>query len=150
MITSILVAVDSSDAAQAALRHAQDIAKAFSAKLVLVNVVDVTKLLAVAGYETPYPVDAIQIMRDDSKVVLAGAKSVCDAGGFSSIEIASEGDAVEEILAAAEVEKVDLIAIGTHGRSGISRLFLGSVAEGVLRRSTVPVLVVRAEPATSA
>jgi nucleotide-binding universal stress UspA family protein len=143
MITSILVAVDSSDAAEAALRQALEIAKAFSAKLVLVSVVDVTKLLAVAGYEAPYPADAIAIMRDDAKALLARAKTTCDANGLTSTEVASEGEAVDEILAAASAEHVDLIAIGTHGRSGISRLFLGSVAEGVLRRATVPVLVVR-------
>lgn len=144
MISSILVAVDASEAAQAALRHAREMAKAFSAKLVLVNVVDVTKLLAVAGYETPYPVDAIQVMRDDAKTILAGAAVECAADGLKTAELTSEGDAVEEILAIAKREKADLIALGTHGRSGLSRIFLGSVAEGVLRRSDVPVLVVRA------
>lgn len=143
MITSILVAVDASEASQAALRHATEIAKAFSAKLVLVNVVDVTKLLAVAGYETPYPVDAISIMRDDAKTILAEATTTCENCGVTSIELTSEGDAVDEILDLAKQERVDLIALGTHGRHGISRLFLGSVAEGVLRRSDVPVLVVR-------
>ncbi|HET9029785.1 MAG TPA: universal stress protein [Candidatus Aquilonibacter sp.] len=144
MITSILVAVDTSDAAQAALQHAREIAKAFSAKLLLVNVVDVTKLLAIAGYETPYPVDAIQIMRDDAKTILGDASASCATDGITCIELTSEGDAVEEILSIAKTQHADLIAIGTHGRRGISRIFLGSVAEGVLRKSDVPVLVVRA------
>jgi nucleotide-binding universal stress UspA family protein len=144
MIHSILVAVDASEASQAALRHAREIAKAFSAKVILVSVVDVTKLLAVAGYETPYPVDAIQVMRDDAKSILTGATVACAADGLKTAELTGEGDAVDEILSIAKRENADLIAIGTHGRSGISRLFLGSVAEGVLRRSEVPVLVVRA------
>ena len=144
MIRSILVAVDASEAAQAALNHAREIAKAFSAKLVLVNVVDVTKLLAVAGYETPYPVDAIAVMRDDAKTILADATRSCSSDALTSVEVTSEGDAVDEILSIAQRENVDLIALGTHGRTGISRIFLGSVAEGVLRRSKVPVLVVRA------
>jgi nucleotide-binding universal stress UspA family protein len=143
MITTILVAVDASEASQAALRHAREIAKPFGARLVLTNVVDVTKLLAVAGYETPYPVDAVQVLRDDAKTILAGATAECSADGIKSTEVTSEGDAVDEILAIAKREKADLIALGTHGRSGIPRLFLGSVAEGVLRRAEVPVLIVR-------
>lgn len=143
MITSILVAVDTSEASQAALRQATEIAKAFSARLVLVNIVDVTKLLAVAGYETPYPVDAIEIMRDDSKTILAEATTTCTSSGVTSIEMTGEGEAVDEILNIASDERVDMIALGTHGRSGLSRLFLGSVAEAVLRRADVPVLVVR-------
>ncbi len=143
MITSILVAVDASEPSQAALRNATEIAKAFSAKLVLVSIVDVTKLLAVAGYETPYPADAIAIIRDDAKTILGDATATCQSNGVTSIEMTGEGDAVDEILNIAKDERVDMIAIGTHGRQGISRLFLGSVAEGVLRRSDVPVLVVR-------
>ncbi|MBV8636586.1 MAG: universal stress protein [Candidatus Eremiobacteraeota bacterium] len=143
MITSILVAVDSSEAAQAALREATEIAKKFSARLVLVNIVDVTKLLTVAGYETPYPVDAIELMRNDAKTILDEAMTTCTNCGITSIELTGEGDAVDEILNAAKDERVDMIALGTHGRQGLSRLFLGSVAEGVLRRADVPVLVVR-------
>ncbi len=144
MITSILVAVDSSDASQAALRQATDMAKALSARLVLCNVVDVTKLLAIAGYEAPYPVDAIDIMRNDAKAILGNARSTCEELGISSTELCTEGDAVDEIVNAAKDEHVDMIVLGTHGRQGLSRLFLGSVAEGVLRRADVPVLVVRA------
>jgi nucleotide-binding universal stress UspA family protein len=144
MISSILVAIDTSEASQAALRQATELAKAFSARLVLVNVVDVTKLLAIAGYETPYPIDAIEIMRRDAQTILEEASLTCTDCGVSSVQLSSEGDAVDEILNVANKEHVDMIAIGTHGRHGLSRLFLGSVAEGVLRRSDVPVLVVRA------
>lgn len=144
MISSILVAVDSSEASRAALREATEIAKAFSARLVLCNVVDVTKLLAVAGYETPYPLDAIDIMRSDAKAILGEATTTCSSCGISCTQLSTEGDAVDEILHAAKDEHVDMIALGTHGRQGLSRLFLGSVAEGVLRRAEVPVLVVRA------
>lgn len=56
------------------------------------------------------------------------------------------GEPVEEILAASEAHQVDLIAMATHGRSGIRRMLMGSVAEAVLRRSTVPVLMLRSVP----
>jgi nucleotide-binding universal stress UspA family protein len=61
-----------------------------------------------------------------------------------------EGDASDEILRAAKENNVGLICIGTHGRKGLSRLFLGSVAEGVLRSSTVPVLAIRPTGQTAA
>lgn len=54
-----------------------------------------------------------------------------------------EGDPASEILAAADEIKATLIVMGTHGRSGLAHLFLGSVAEKVIRKSTIPVLTVR-------
>jgi nucleotide-binding universal stress UspA family protein len=58
-----------------------------------------------------------------------------------------EGDAAEALVAAADERKATLLVIGTHGRRGLRRLVLGSVAEGVVRRSDVPVLVVPAKRA---
>lgn len=143
MISNILVAVDASDCAQNALKFACDLAKTVHAHLTLVSVVDVSKLVAVAGYETPYPVDAIAMMRDDATQILTDAATFCRNQGLTTTEFQSEGEAVDEILALAEKQGVDLIVIGTHGRSGLARLFVGSVAEGVLRHSHVPVTVVR-------
>lgn len=60
------------------------------------------------------------------------------------------GDAADAILEAAAEEKADLIVMGTHGRGGLSRMLLGSVAEHVLRRAPCPVLTVRACLAVSA
>jgi nucleotide-binding universal stress UspA family protein len=143
MISNILVAVDNSDCAQHALKFACELAKTAHAHLTLVSVVDVSKLVAIAGYETPYPVDAISIMRDDAKAVLDASAATCRNDGLTASEFQCEGDAVDEILSTAEAQSVDMIVLGTHGRSGLARLFLGSVAEGVLRRSKVPVTVVR-------
>ena len=61
MISSILVAIDTSEASQAALRQATELAKAFSARLVLVNVVDVTKLLAIAGCPNAVPCGNVNV-----------------------------------------------------------------------------------------
>ncbi len=58
-----------------------------------------------------------------------------------------EGEAAEEILHLAQQQKCDLIVLGTHGRKGLSRLLLGSVAEKVLREATCPVLTVKVPPA---
>lgn len=146
MFNTILVAVDQSEAAQAACDLAIAMAKADNASLVLLSVIDVSKLIAVAGYEAPYPVDAITMLRAASEELLADMKASCEKQGIKAIALLGEGDACDEILRTAQDQHAGLICMGTHGRQGLSRLFLGSVAEGVLRRATVPVITTRPQP----
>ena len=143
MFETILVAVDTSDASREALRVAAALAAKLGSKLILLSVLDVSKLLAVAGYETPYPVDVVETMRQDAETTLEECRGEC-AGVATIITVTGEGDAAQEILRVATEQKADLICVGTHGRKGISRLFLGSVAETVLRGAAVPVLVTAA------
>ncbi|HTV91467.1 MAG TPA: universal stress protein [Verrucomicrobiae bacterium] len=141
MFNTILVAVDGSDPATAALDLATKLAKEDGAKLLLVNIVDVSKIVVAAGYGSPYPVDAIEVMREAGTDILNGAKSSCEAAGLSAGVCSGEGDACDEILRIAEENNVGLICMGTHGRKGLAHFFVGSVAEGVVRGSKVPVLV---------
>jgi len=143
MFQTILVAIDESEAAREAYDLAVRVALEDHSSLLLVNVVDVSKLIAVAGYETPYPVDAVELLRESGKELLDEMKRSCAAKSINVSTATGEGDAVDEILRLAEENGAGLVCIGTHGRKGLARLFVGSVAEGVLRRATVPVLVVR-------
>jgi len=143
MFRTILVALDGSEASQRALDYARDLAAKYEASLVLVNIVDIAKLVAVAGYESPYPAEAIEMLRQDGKAALDSAVSTCASKGIIAMPVVGEGDACDEILRIALDHKAELLCLGTHGRSGIPRLFLGSIAEGVLRRSEVPVLITR-------
>ena len=143
MFNTILVAVDASDAASAAIDLARRLAKEDAANLLLVNVVDVSKYLLVCGYETPYPVGTIQVMRDSGAEILSDAKAKCESNGLTTETIAAEGDTCDEILRIAGDNGVGLICMGTHGRKGLAHLFIGSVAEGILRRANVPVIVTR-------
>lgn len=143
MFKTIVVAVDDSDPSKAAVTLACNLAKLDNASLYVVNVVDVSKLVAVAGYETPYPVDAIQIMRDSGKQVLDGVKAECAAQQIAAEFAELEGDAADEILRVAKEQNAGLICMGTHGRKGLSHFFVGSVAEAVLRNATVPVIVTK-------
>jgi nucleotide-binding universal stress UspA family protein len=63
--------------------------------------------------------------------------------GIETEHVTAEGDAVAEILRVAAEEQADLIVLGTHGRTGLRRLLMGSVAENVIRRATCPVLAVK-------
>jgi nucleotide-binding universal stress UspA family protein len=143
MFKTILVAADQSEAAKAAYDFAVRLALEDRASVLLVNVVDASKLVAVAGYETPYPVDAVEMIRESAQQLLDELKANCEAKGLTVATVVGEGDAVEEIVRLANENGAGLICIGTHGRKGLARLFIGSVAEGVLRNAEVPVLVIR-------
>lgn len=149
MFKTILVAVDQSEAAREAFDLACTLALEDHAALLLVSVLDVTNLIAASGYDAPYPAETIEIMRDARHELLNKSKVAAVAKGISVTTALGHGDAADEILRLAQEHGVGLICAGTHGRQGIARLFIGSVAEGVLRRSEVPVLVVRPSAASA-
>ena len=143
MFTTILVAVDQSEASAQALQMAIKLAREDRASLLLASVLDVAKLVSVAGYESPYPVDAVAMLKEANEQLLADMQAECEKQGVSAQTLFLEGDACDQILEAAAENNAGLICIGTHGRTGLARLFLGSVCEGVLRRSNVPILAIR-------
>lgn len=91
-----------------------------------------------------HPIYANQV-RDSLSASLEGemqpAKHLLEAAGFAVSVVIKFGDPAEEILAYIETEPIDLIAMTTHGRTGVSRLIMGSVAEKVLHRVSLPVLL---------
>ncbi len=143
MFNTILVAVDESQAAKEAFGLAATLALEDHASVVLANVIDVGKLISVAGYDTPYPADTVGLLRESAQQLLDEMKAACEAKGLKATSVLGEGDAVDEIVRIADENGAGLICIGTHGREGLARLFIGSVAEGVVRRASVPVLTVR-------
>ncbi len=143
MFNTILVAVDESQAAREAFELACKLALEDRAALVLLNVIDVSKLIAASGYDAPYPEQTLDIMRTAGQQLLDERKAIAEKNTLKASTTVGEGDAVDEILRVSGENGAGLICIGTHGRQGLARLFIGSVAEGVLRRSEVPVLTVR-------
>lgn len=120
-VREVLVPTDFSDEAEGALRAAVEYARRFGARLHVLHVlsatdVEVTRLLA----------DAAALAGPDLPVTVSSAR----------------GDPAHEILRYAWQHAIDLIVMGTHGRSGVSRLLLGSVADRVLRGAACPVLAV--------
>jgi nucleotide-binding universal stress UspA family protein len=147
MYKRILVAVDGSDTSNRALQEAIRLAKDQRAVLRLVHVLD--EAAAYVDIELPYQFAAYQeaLRKGGEKVLSACAALVREAGietdtKLKIIETLDHriDDAVEE---EAKEWPADLIVIGTHGRRGFRHLMLGSVAEGVLRVATKPVLIVR-------
>ncbi|WP_158059060.1 universal stress protein [Halorussus halophilus] len=138
MYDEILVPVDGSDGADAAVEHAADIARQFDAKIHVLNVADTTRdSVTVVGTEV---VDALE--REGENVTDAVASDLSDAGvEYETVVV--QGDPAPTIAEYAESRGIDLVVMPTRGRSGLSRYLLGSVTEKVVRLSSVPVLTVR-------
>ncbi|HTU83133.1 MAG TPA: universal stress protein [Candidatus Acidoferrales bacterium] len=143
MFETIVVATDASPASRAAVALALRLAKLDGSSVVFANVVDVAALMPLSGYDAPYPEEAIEVVQDESDRLLAQAQAAAGEAGVTSSVRSCQGNAAEELLLVAEREKAGLIVMGTHGRTGLARLFIGSVADAVLRRANVPVLVTR-------
>ncbi|MGH8059264.1 MAG: universal stress protein, partial [Candidatus Entotheonellia bacterium] len=143
MCKQILVPLDGSAQAEAVLPYARQLAKSCGAELVLLRV-------AVASPLALDPVVAWASAVEEARDYVADLAERQRDGEVKIIARTRWGDPVEEILAYVDEAHIDLIAMTTHGRSGWKRWVLGSVAQTVLRRTSVPVLLVRAPEAPAA
>lgn len=147
-IGKILVAVDFSAGSEPAFDDAAALAGQLKAALLLTHVV------------TPlgYPIDFALVLpaawRDVKRTLGEALEKLADRGRRKGIPVETrllKGDPADEIIRAAETFKCDLIAIGTHGRKGVSHFMNGSIAEKVIRTASVPVVTVRMKtPAAAA
>lgn len=139
MSKRILVPLDGSEMSMEALQFAAD--EWPDAELTLVHVINPAD--ATAGAEGGFP-NAVEQWysgaSERAETILDNAAESVDRDVETKVEV---GRPAHTIVDVAGDEGVDLIVIGSHGRSGLERVVLGSVAEGVVRRSEVPVTVVR-------
>lgn len=140
----LLVAYDSSDQSNAALDVAFDLARNEKASIIVCYALDVIGEMArlAAGFHY-VPISAKRILREDADAILAEASKRSRAVGFKIDTKFIDAPPVGGITTYARRARADMIVIGSHGRSGLPRFILGSVAEGVMRHADVPVLVVR-------
>ena len=146
-ITHILIPSDLSPEAVRPCRPVAELARALGARITLLHVTEDPPIspFTVTGESIEIPSDLSERMAT-ARTQLEGDRASF-SGLDASVEVIAGPDAIEAILAFAAASRVDLIAMSTHGRKGWRRMVLGSVAELVLRRSTVPVVVFpRAEP----
>lgn len=146
MFKRILVAVDGSATADQALQEAIKLAKEQHAQLRIVHSIDVLNVYLGDGFVDPSEISEAQTR--SGQEILGKAEAVAREAGIAAetglLVIDTVGRRVPEMIAAdAESWPADLIVICTHGRSGLSHLLMGSVAEGVVRVATKPVLLIR-------
>ena len=140
----LLVPLDGSAEAEAVLPVIEQVAGPLHAEVVLIRVVEplsAAEIMATAGSVTPDPLASREL---EARRYLGEVESRLSGRGLRVRAILRLGNAASEIVGSVGVYGADLIAMTTHGRSGLSRVLFGSVAEAVLRAAPVPVLVVRA------
>jgi len=135
---TILFPTDFSDASNTAFQYAVDYARLVNARLLIAHVQE--PVLPIIGGEIAY----LPATDPDPQSIKLALLAIVP--GVPNLEYAHrllEGDPASEIVKLAKAEHADLIVLGTHGRTGIERLLLGSTAEQVLRRAPCPVLAVK-------
>jgi len=139
----ILVPTDGSEATERAVREAVDLAAAHDATIHALYVLNTASF---ASIPTESSVDGVsEMLEREGDVALDAVEAIAHEKGVPVERVQLDGSPAREIIRYADRSDVDLIVMGTHGRGGIDRLLLGSVAERVVRSSTVPVLTVRVE-----
>ena len=139
-LAHLLATVDGSPASDSALRFACEIARIEGALLTLCTVVEPPQM---RWGDRDRGVLLTNELLNKAQESLDAGRERASALGVNADTILAHGDAVSEILTAARSVKADCIVVGAHGRAGIPRFCLGSVAAGVLRSSAIPVCTVR-------
>ncbi|MEI8334638.1 MAG: universal stress protein [Chloroflexota bacterium] len=138
-IETILLATDASSASGAATLHAIDLAVRLEARLVVLTVLS-TREADRAGRDHGTTAAA---RREARTVAVQQVVDRARADGAVAASLIWDGDPGEAIVDAADAERADLIVVGSHERSPVGRLFLGSVSDFVVRHARAPVMVVR-------
>jgi len=140
----ILHPTDFSSASTAAFKRAVAMAKKDRSELVLVHVLAPPMPIAGEGYIPPNVYEDLEASAQRyAEKRLTTLKDKAKTAGVRASIVIREGVADEQIVRAARAKKADVIVIGTHGRTGLARLFLGSVASRVVTAAPCPVLTVR-------
>ena len=145
MYNTILVPLDGSERAETILNHVENLAERYQAKVILMEVLELPHtVVASDGIYVPDP-QIIEERRRYAQGYLASIQERFRANGIDTAYQVSSGRVIDAIIETAEREKVDLVAMASHGRTGLARVFYGSVAAGVLHRIDRPLLLVRAK-----
>jgi nucleotide-binding universal stress UspA family protein len=142
-IKSIIVPLDGSELAEQVLAWAEILAKGMQAKVELFRVTEAVPSEAADVLKGIYPYDINVQLKTQAKDYLEGIAAPLRESGLSVCSTVGEGDPASRILEAVEGQRDALIAMSTHGRSGITRWVLGSVTDKVLHSAVNPLLIVR-------
>lgn len=138
---NIVIATDGSEDTQRAISYGIEISKLTGAIVYALHVVDTRSTIS-----ENWTIDKnlfYDMMRSDGEKILSKIKKIGEDSGIEIKGVLLEGDPSNEIINFAENNKMSLIVMGTLGKTGLDKFLLGSVAEKVVRRSKVPVMVVR-------
>ena len=145
MYNRIVVPLDGSELASEALVEAKELARRLDVPVHLVRAIDPAMINRVGSVGLGFDYTAVDELiteeENDASIFIDAQVEALNNEGFKATGVVLRGYAAAAIISA--TEPGDLIAMASHGRTGVRRWFLGSVAEEVLRQSTVPVLLIR-------
>jgi nucleotide-binding universal stress UspA family protein len=144
MYRTILVPLDGSPRAERILAHVEAMAQKFGAQLVLVQVVEPFSVGIFDETWVAY-VEEIERLTREAKTYLSALQDRLRTKGIEAKTLVEYGPVVPTLLTIAKREDAGLIALASHGRTGLGRVFYGSVAAGLLNRIDRPVLMIRAQ-----
>jgi nucleotide-binding universal stress UspA family protein len=144
MYHTILVPLDGSARAEKILPHVEAVAQQFGAHLVLAQVVEPLNV-GVEGYDMLLYDEDRQRRTQEAKSYLGALQRRLNEQQIEAKAVIESGPVVVTLLDIAGRENADLIALASHGRSGLARVFYGSVAAGILNRTDRPLLLIRAQ-----
>ena len=144
MYKTILVPLDRSKRAEEILPHVENLALQCTAKVIFMKVIDIPPLRVTHSRKPveQHRKELDELAKRDGEYLSEMQRTFVEKGIGAATHL-TEGPVVEEIIATAERESADLIAIASHGRGGLSRAFYGSVAAALLQRIDRPLLIVR-------
>lgn len=143
MYRKILVPLDGSDLAESVLSHVRPLAKCMGSEIVLLRVVSVPVGAYMMVTEPRLIEDATQGIEDEAADYLKGVAATLRAEGIKASVQVGTGVIGDTILDYCLSLQADLIAMSTHGRGGLARLVIGSIADQLVRHAKVPILLVR-------
>jgi nucleotide-binding universal stress UspA family protein len=156
MFERVVVPLDGSKVGEAALpvigRLAEKLASGAKVEVTLIGVITLLRHWVVVGEASApvsYTEEELNIIKNRVTEYLNNVGESLKSKGINVNVVVTSGNAAEEILKTANQVKADLIAMSTHGRSGLRRLAFGSITDKVLRGSRIPVLMVRAPAGTT-
>lgn len=149
MYQTILVPLDGSARAETILPYVEDMAIVRKSTVILLQVIEPSATMVTPYDMVPYyDTDLAEKWVQEATGYLTKLQEGLQAKGVSAKVFVEQGPIVRTILDVAEREGADLIAMASHGRTGLGRVFYGSVAAGVLHQADRPLLLVRAEEAS--
>ena len=140
MFKKILCPVDFSDTSMNAANNAINFASEIKAELTFIHIIDIQELQNI-GDLSGGGINDINFLIEEEKPVLNKLKDECEKKGVRVKTTLTHGEPISVILETIKEGGHDLIIMGTHGKTGLTRLVLGSIAENVVRKSDIPVLL---------
>jgi nucleotide-binding universal stress UspA family protein len=143
MYEKILVPLDGSKRAEMIRPHVRELASRFQATVILIKVIEPIYADGIGQTYVSISEEAFNAQLKDNELYLDGIASKFRDKGIDCKSLVAHGPIVDKIIETANTEDVDLIAMTSHGRGGLARIFYGSVAAGILNRVDRPLFIVR-------